>query len=413
MKNIKLRFLSALMAVMLCVTAFSVPALAYGGGETTGGLEPETKETDTMDGTEADTADATDRTVNDTGTAGGTEADTDAAALTDEEIAEILSSLFGSQVSVTTTDDGIQITNGDTGKTTQTGTVTTGGGRLNVRTGAGLENTAFTQLANGTQVEVTGTDGDWIQILLPERTGYVHSDYLTVSDTAPADDVSLSIGEDELSTLLELFSESGGSALTPDGNLSLIDDIGSATGSGKQFLTVETKSGNFFYLIIDRDDKGEETVHFLNQVDEADLLALMKDGDGEQTPAACTCKEKCVAGAVDTSCPVCATNMTECMGKEAAPAEPEPADDEDTEAEPEKSGGAAGGILIVLLLAALMGGGAYGYIKFIKNKPKTKTSPDLDDYDFDEDEDEDETDALDADDETDAGDEDSAESEEE
>ena len=50
--------------------------------------------------------------------------------------------------------------------------------------------------------------------------------------------------------------------MTPDGNLSLIDDIGSPTASGKQFITVETKNGNVFYLIIDRDDEGEETVHF-------------------------------------------------------------------------------------------------------------------------------------------------------
>lgn len=71
----------------------------------------------------------------------------------------------------------------------------------------------------------------------------------------------------------------GGAALTPDGNLSLIDDIGSPTTSGKQFITVETKNGNVFYLIIDRDDEGEETVHFLNQVDEADLMALTEDGE--------------------------------------------------------------------------------------------------------------------------------------
>ena len=48
-------------------------------------------------------------------------------------------------------------------------------------------------------------------------------------------------------------------------------------GSGQQFITLVSKSGNTFYLVIDRNSKGAQTVHFMNLVDEADLLALMEE----------------------------------------------------------------------------------------------------------------------------------------
>ena len=333
-----IRTLAVLLAVMLCMTAFSTVAFA--------------SSEDTVPTSEAQTE------------------PTDSADITGDDLSELFSTLFGSVL-------------GGAEKSGKTGTVTTNGGKLNVRTGAGLDNYAFAQLPNGTVVEVVGTDGDWYMVRLPEKIGYVYSGYMTLSDTGGEADggLSLSIDPDKLSELFEqLMGGSGDAALTPDGNLSLIDDIGSSTRSGKQFITVETRNGNVFYLIIDRDDEGEETVHFLNQVDEADLLTLMgDDAPAAEVPAVCNCKEKCAAGAVNTNCPVCKNNLSECSGKEVV-AEPEP------EAEqPEKK--SSGGLLVIVLLLALAGGAAFAYVKFIKlNRSGVKVSADPDEYDFEDEE---------------------------
>ena len=115
----------------------------------------------------------------------------------------------------------------------------------------------------------------------------------------------------EASTEAEMRSEDDTRPLTPNGNLTLVDDIGSQAGQGRQFITLVTKSGNYFYLIIDRNDKGEENVHFLNMVDEEDLFALMdekqvanyKAAQNEKDAAAVTVATPSVSGAVQDSAP--------------------------------------------------------------------------------------------------------------
>lgn len=93
-----------------------------------------------------------------------------------------------------------------------------------------------------------------------------------------------------------------GVPVTPQGNATLVDDF----SGDKQLITVTTKAGNYFTTLIDRANEDKETaVHFLNQVDDADLQALLEDGKKE--PEVCTCTAKCQAGAVNTACPVCKT----------------------------------------------------------------------------------------------------------
>ena len=163
-------------------------------------------------------------------------------------------------------------------------------------------------------------------------------------------------------------------ALTPEGNAALVDDF----GGNKQLITVTTKAGNYFYILIDRANEDKETaVHFLNQVDEADLMALMEDGQStEKPPAVCNCTEKCEAGEVNTKCEVCSTDMTGCTGKEPEPETPaEPA-------EPEKKESAGLNPAVLLLVLAVMGGAAFAYFKFIKGKANHKNSSNPDYYDY-------------------------------
>lgn len=166
--------------------------------------------------------------------------------------------------------------------------------------------------------------------------------------------------------------------LTPEGNLTLVDDLERTDEIDKQFITAVSKNGNYFYLVIDRAGK-EDNVYLLNMVDEADLLALMEDAP--TGPKVCSCKDKCELGAVNANCPVCNTDRTVCTGKipESTP---------ELEPESEKAKGNPMGLMALVLVVALGGGGAFYYFKVMKNKAKPQSNPNVNEYDFSDDDDE-------------------------
>ena len=152
--------------------------------------------------------------------------------------------------------------------------------------------------------------------------------------------------------------------ITPPGNLNLVDDLSGAQTDDKQFITVQTKNGNYFYIIIDRAGN-KENVYFLNLVDEYDLLQILQ-GEDAQPPAP-------LPGTPNTT--------TE------QPPEDEPGDPDAPE-QPKSNNNT--GLLIMLLVIAAGGGGAFYWFKIRKPKPggtKNAVKSELDEFDFDPDED--------------------------
>ena len=155
-------------------------------------------------------------------------------------------------------------------------------------------------------------------------------------------------------------------ALTPEGNLTLVDDYHTSysDGSGQQFITLVSKSGATFYLVIDRNAKGQQTVHFMNLVDEADLLALMEEDAADAYTAE---KEAAAQAELDR---LKAEEEAKKVAEEAATAEP-PKENKVT-----KYAGAFLGVVALIALAA--GGGFYFYRQQMQKKKAEKEALDPD-----------------------------------
>lgn len=160
----------------------------------------------------------------------------------------------------------------------------------------------------------------------------------------------------------EVEPEEEWGSLTPDGNMTLVDDYGTLEAGGKQFITVTTKSGNFFYIIIDRDDDGNEKVHFLNMVDESDLLSLMDDEEIDKYIAATGI----------------GSEKKEETPKVVTPEPTQPKTEPDEPKTEEKKSTNVNGIMAIILIIALAGAGGYMYFNTTKNSKKKPTKEDPD-----------------------------------
>ena len=185
-------------------------------------------------------------------------------------------------------------------------------------------------------------------------------------DGEPVEEVEqpvLTAATEEEETVTVTDEETG--ALTPEGNLTLVDDYHTnySDGSGQQFITLVSKSGATFYLVIDCNAKGQQTVHFMNLVDEADLLTLMEEEDADAYTAEKEAAEQDKLKAEEEA--------KKAAEEAAASGTEQPKENKVTKI-------ASGFLGVVVLTALAAGGGFYAFAKRKRKKQAEKEALDPD-----------------------------------
>ena len=157
-----------------------------------------------------------------------------------------------------------------------------------------------------------------------------------------------------------------GAPFSVPGNGQLADDL--SGDESKQFLTIQTKNGNTFFMVLDRSNN-TENVYMLSMIDENDLAEFIGEGDGQKEP--------------EPEQPSVVIPETE---NPSVSAEPEAETETETGAQPEsgeKKGGMSTGALFAIVLLLAGGIGAFYYFKVWKPKQDEDESDgeDLEFYD--------------------------------
>lgn len=178
-------------------------------------------------------------------------------------------------------------------------------------------------------------------LLAGTALGLMFSAAMTVSAHAEDPDD----GTEKAPIMEETPAENEATPFSLAGNGELVDD---KTNDGtKEFLTIQTKNNNTFFLVLDRSST-TENVYMLSMIDEGDLAEFLEEEKGEEEES------------------------------EPAVILEEPEDVPESKEPEKKTDGMNMGMLLAAAIILVGGAGGYYYLKVLKPKKNEKEAEDED-----------------------------------